>query len=74
MNSFMYLLSDKFFAAKLRISKAERHKANSPHEYFVWQHYHANMKQTSFYAELRNNTLKISNLRLTSFILIASLK
>ena len=36
MNSFMYLLSDKFFAAKLRISKTERHKANSPHEYFVW--------------------------------------
>ena len=36
MNSFIYLLSDKFFTVNLQISKTERHKANSPHEYFTW--------------------------------------
>ena len=36
MNSFIYLLSNKFFTVKLQIFQTEAHKKNSsPYEYFT---------------------------------------
>ena len=35
MNSFIYLLSDKFFTVKIRIFETERYQVNSPYEYFT---------------------------------------